>query len=83
MQAKKLEWVFALYDNYMVIRRFIILLLCFLFFYTGIAQKIELKGKVTERSTGAPLASASIQVLDASLHTISGVDGTYSLLFDK
>ena len=66
----------------MVIRRSLFMLLCFLFIYTGIAQKVELKGRVTERSTGKPLASASIRVMDASLYAISDEDGYYLLLFD-
>ena len=67
----------------MIIRRSLFLLLCFLFIYTGIAQRVELKGRVTERTTGEPLASALIRVIDASLNTISDADGNYSLLFDK
>jgi len=67
----------------MIIRRSLFLLLCFLFIYTGIAQKVELKGRVTERLTGEPLTSALIRVLDASLHTISDADGYYSLWFEK
>ena len=59
-------------------------LLCFLFFYTGImAQKVELKGNVTERSTGIPLVSALIRVMDSSLYTLSDTVGNYSLTFDK
>ena len=67
----------------MIIRRGLLLLLCFLFFYTGIAQKVEITGRVTERSTGQPLASAVIRVLETSLHTISDADGNYSLSFEK
>ena len=67
----------------MIIRRSVCLLLCLLFFYTGIAQKVELRGKVTERSSGEPLASALIKVKNSSLSTLTDVEGNYSLLFDK
>lgn len=67
----------------MVVRRSLFMLLCFLFFYTGIAQKVELKGRVIERSSGEPLASALIKVKDSSLSTLSDTEGNYSLSFDK
>ena len=67
----------------MVIRRSFFLLLCFLFFITGIAQKVELKGRVKDRLTGEALVSATIRVKDASLYAISDINGTYSILFDK
>ena len=59
------------------------MLLCLLFFFTGMAQKIELKGSVTERLTGEPLASALIKVENSSLSTFSDEDGSFSLLFDN
>ncbi|MDR2774691.1 MAG: TonB-dependent receptor [Tannerella sp.] len=64
-------------------RESILLLLCFSFFFTGVAQKIELKGRVIDRSTNEPLASALIKVKEVSLATLSGEDGNYSILFDK
>ena len=67
----------------MMIRKSLFLLLCFLSFYSGIAQKIELRGRVTERSTGEPLASALIKVKNTTLNTLSDEDGKYSFLFDK
>ena len=67
----------------MVIRRSLFLLLFFLFFYAGIAQNVELKGKVTERTTGEPLVSALIKVMNTSLSTFSDAEGNYSLLFDN
>ena len=67
----------------MVKRRSLFLLLCFLSFCTGIAQKIELKGRVMERSSGEPLASALVRVKNVSLNALSDGDGKYTLLFDK
>ena len=67
----------------MGLRRSLFLFLCLLFFRIGIAQKIELKGKVTERSTGAPLVSALIKVKDTTIGVFSDADGNYSLLFDN
>ena len=67
----------------MVIRRFILLLLCLLFLYAGFAQKVELKGKITERTTGEPLVSALIKVKATSLIVFSDVNGNYSLTFDQ
>ncbi|MDR2915986.1 MAG: TonB-dependent receptor [Tannerella sp.] len=67
----------------MTIRRCLFLLLCFLFFYTGIAQKVELRGRVMERSSGEPLASALIRIKDTSLSTLSDANGNYVFLFDK
>ncbi|MDR0572785.1 MAG: TonB-dependent receptor [Tannerella sp.] len=67
----------------MAIRRSLFLLLCFFFFYTGIAQKVELRGRVTERLSGEPLASALIRVKDTSLSTLSDANGNYVLLFDR
>jgi len=64
-------------------KKSLFLLLCFLIAYSGSAQKIELQGKITERSTGEPLASALIRVLDSSVNTISNQDGNYSLSFDR
>ena len=58
------------------------LLLCFLS-YAGIAQKVELKGRVTEQSSGEPLVSALIKVKNSSLSTLSDMNGNYSLLFEK
>jgi hypothetical protein len=69
--------------NGMTVRRSFFLLLYFLFFYAGAAQKIELKGKVVERSSGEALASALIKVKGSSLVAVSDADGNYSLLFDK
>lgn len=66
-----------------MIRVGLFLLLFFLFFYAGIAQKIELKGRVIERSSGEPLASAVIKVKDSSLNVLSDADGRYLLSFDK
>ncbi len=67
----------------MTIRRCLFLLLCFLFFYTGIAQKVELRGRVTERSSGEPLASALIRVKDTSQSVLSDANGSYVLSFDR
>jgi hypothetical protein len=67
----------------MMIRKCILLLLCFLSFLTSIAQKIELKGRVVDRSTSEPLTSALIKVKGESLVTLSDGDGNYSILFDK
>ena len=69
--------------NIMVIRRSFFLFLCFLFFYTGIAQKIELKGRVAERSTGEPLAYALINVKGTSFNALSDSNGNYTILFEK
>jgi len=67
----------------MTVRKGLFLLLCFLICCVGWAQKIELKGRVTERMTEEPLASAFIRVMETSLNTISDADGNFSLLFDK
>ena len=64
-------------------RKIFFLLLCCLFFYSGIAQKLELKGRVIERSSGEPLVSALIKVKNTSYHVLSDVDGKYSIIFDK
>ena len=64
-------------------RRCLFLLLYSLFFYSGIAQKIELKGRVTEHSTGEPLVSALLKVKNTSINTLSDVNGYYTLLFNK
>ena len=64
-------------------RRSLFLFTCVLFFYAGMAQKVELKGKVTDRSTGEPLVSALIKVKDTSFGTFSDTDGNYSLLFEN
>lgn len=68
---------------FMIIRRSLFLLPCLLFFYTGIAQKVELKGRVIERSSGEPLVSAVVKVKDTSLNALSDADGRYLLSFDK
>ncbi|MDR1115511.1 MAG: TonB-dependent receptor [Tannerella sp.] len=47
------------------------------------AQEIELKGKVFERSSGEPLVSALIRVKESSLATLSDDEGNYLLRFDK
>ena len=67
----------------MVIRRSLFLFLCFLFIFTGMAQKIELKGRVTDSSSGESLVSALIKVKNTSYNTLSDGDGRYTLLFDK
>ena len=67
----------------MLIRKSLFLLLCSLFFYAGVAQKIELKGRVTEHSTGEPLVSALIKIKNTSQNTLSDADGRYTLLFEK
>jgi len=58
------------------------LLLCFLFSNAGIAQKIELKGKVSDGSTGEPLASALVRVKDTSYGVFTDAVGHYSLLLE-
>ena len=67
----------------MVVRRSLFLLPFFLFFLTGMAQKIELKGRVTDRSLGEPLVSALIKVKNTSYNILTDADGRYTLLFDK
>ncbi|MDR1222465.1 MAG: TonB-dependent receptor [Tannerella sp.] len=67
----------------MIIRRSLFLLLCFLFFYAGIAQEVELKGRVVERLSGEPLASALIKVKGTSIVAVSGAGGNYSIRFKK
>jgi hypothetical protein len=67
----------------MMIRRSLFLCLCFFVFYTGVAQKVELKGRVVERSTGEPLASALIKVKGTSQAALSDENGFYSMLFDR
>jgi hypothetical protein len=67
----------------MMRRKNLLMLLCFLFFFTGIAQKIELKGRVMDRSTNEPLTSALIKVKEVSLATLSDEDGNYSILFER
>ncbi|HCC51403.1 MAG TPA: hypothetical protein DEQ30_04555 [Porphyromonadaceae bacterium] len=67
----------------MVIRRSLFLLLCFLFFYAGIAQKVELKGRVVERLSGEPLVSALIKVKGTSIAAVSDANGYYSIQFEK
>ena len=67
----------------MVIRKCLFLLMCSLFFYMGIAQKIELKGRVIESLSGEPLVSASIREKSGLPNTISDENGYYTLLFDK
>ena len=64
-------------------RRSLFLFLYLLIFYAGIAQKVELKGRVTEHSTGDPLESALIRVKDSSLSVLSDDNGNYALTFDK
>jgi hypothetical protein len=66
----------------MVIKKSLFLLSCLLFFYTGVAQEVELKGRVIERSSGDPLVSASITVKGSSLNTLSDANGRYRLSFD-
>ncbi|MDR0393592.1 MAG: TonB-dependent receptor [Tannerella sp.] len=66
-----------------MIRRSLFLLLCSLFFYAGIAQKIELKGRVFERLSGEPLASALVKVKGSSMMTVADADGNYLLQFEK
>jgi hypothetical protein len=66
-----------------MIRKSLFLFLCFWFFLTGIAQKIELKGKVTEHSTGEPLVSALVNVKGTSLAALSDENGHYSISFDR
>ena len=67
----------------MIIKRYLFIFLCAVFFQTGIAQKVEVKGKVMERLTGEPLPAALIKVKDTSLYIVSNNDGHYSLLFEK
>jgi hypothetical protein len=67
----------------MMIRKSLFLYLCFLFFYTGMAQEIELKGRIVERLSGEPLASALVKVKGSSLATLSDDEGNYLLRFDK
>ncbi|MDR1525839.1 MAG: TonB-dependent receptor [Tannerella sp.] len=47
------------------------------------AQKVELKGRVVERSSGEPLVSALVKVKGSSLATLSDEAGNYLLRFDK
>ena len=67
----------------MLIRRSLFLLLFVVVLFTGLAQKIELKGSVKDLLTGEPLPYAAIRVMEVSLYALSDVDGMYSLLFDK
>jgi hypothetical protein len=67
----------------MIVRKSLILLLCCVCFYAGIAQKIELKGRVVERGSGEPLASALVKVKGSSKVAVSDAEGYYSLSFDK
>jgi hypothetical protein len=47
------------------------------------AQKVELTGKVVERSTGEPLVSALIKVKGLSQVALSDENGKYSISFDR
>ena len=67
----------------MVIRRCFFVLLCGLLFYTGVAQKLELRGRITERSSGEPLISAVVRVNGTSMNAVSDADGNYLISFDK
>jgi Outer membrane receptor proteins, mostly Fe transport len=67
----------------MLLRRGIFLFLCTIFFYSGIAQKIELKGRVTDNSSGEPLVSAFVIVKKTSYYAVSDVNGYYTISFDK
>ena len=67
----------------MIIRRSLFFLQLFVVIHTVIAQKVELSGRVTERSTGEPLAFAAIRVMEVSLYTVSDIDGMYSLMFEE
>jgi hypothetical protein len=54
-----------------------------LFFYAGIAQKVELKGRVVERLSGEPLEAAFIKVKGSSVVAVSDANGDYSIQFEK
>ena len=68
---------------FMVIRKVFLFVFCLFIFYAGTAQKVELKGRVTERLTGEPLKSALIRVIEPSVTAISDANGYYSLLLDR
>ena len=42
------------------------------------AQNIQVKGVVTDASTGEPVSFAAVQVKGTSAGTATGMDGTYS-----
>ncbi len=65
------------------IKKIILGFLGLLFSAPGIAQKIELKGKVLDRSSREPLVSALIKVKNTSLYTLSDENGDFSVQFDK
>jgi outer membrane cobalamin receptor len=67
----------------MTIRRSLFLFLYFLLFYAGTAQKIELKGRIAERSSGEALVSALIKVKGSQAAALSDANGHYTLLLDK
>jgi hypothetical protein len=69
----------------MMIGKSLFLLPFFLFFSVTAseAQKIELKGRVVELSTGEPVASALIRVKGSSQAALSDENGNYSILFNR
>lgn len=52
--------------------------LAFLIFQVGLAQDIDLSGKIT-KVNGDPIAGVTVAVKDASIGTISDFDGNYQL----
>jgi len=67
----------------MSIRRIVYVLLSWVLFCSAIAQKIELKGKVTEHSSGEPLVAAVVRVKEVKISTVTDTNGYYSLIFNK
>lgn len=60
-------------------RILIISVTLFTFIYPATAQKIVIKGKVTDAITGEPITFANIAVRGTSISTNSNFDGLYKL----
>lgn len=53
--------------------------LCLILAQPAVGQAHQVQGSVTDRTTGEPLAGATVVVKGTSVGTATGIDGTYSL----
>jgi len=68
----------------MIVRKIVYALSgCWLIFSVCWAQKVEIKGRVTERSSLEPLESAIVKIKEAKINTVTDVNGYYSVVLER